>query len=157
MLESSLGNAAKSGVYRMRVIEGFSGEEGIPGDFGLTEADGAILLGEAPVVHDGDNSFAAFVPEDRPLHLQTLDQFGMSMLNEDRWFSAAAGEQRFCGGCHEERGSSQVTTPGLSDAMGRGPANLGLAYEERRLPGTAELGNEQWQAMVAKIIPRRLW
>jgi hypothetical protein len=137
-------------VYRVRVIEGFSGEEGIPDDFGLTEADGAILLGEAPVVHDGDNSFAAFVPEDRPLHLQTLDRFGMSMLNEDRWFSAAAGEQRFCGGCHEERGGSQIVSPGISDAMGQGPANLGLAYEERRLAGTSL--DSAWADMVGKLM-----
>lgn len=152
VLESSLGNAAKEGVFRVRVIEGFSGEEGIPDDFGLTEADGAILLGEAKVEYDGDNSFAAFVPEDRPMHLQTLDQFGMSMLNEDRWFSAAAGEQRFCGGCHEERGGSQVATPGITDAVGRGPSDFSLPYEERRLAGSAELDNAAWTAMVGKIM-----
>lgn len=150
VLESSLSGAAKSGVYRVRVIEGFSAEEGIPNKFGLTNADGAILLGEAPVVHDGDNSFAAFVPEERPLHLQTLDAFGMSLFNEDRWFSAARGEQRFCGGCHEERGATTVAPdPGISQAMGKGAANLGLAYEERRLD-TPE--DADFVAMANKLI-----
>jgi hypothetical protein len=147
--QSSLGGAPTGGIYRVRVIEGFSAEEGIPNDFGLTEADGAILLGEAPVVHQGDHSFAAFVPEDRPLHLQTLDSFGMSMLNEDRWFSAAAGEQRFCGGCHEERGKTLTVDPGLSEAMGVGPANLGLPYEERKLPDAA---TADYTAMIGKLV-----
>lgn len=147
--QSSLGGAPSAGIYRVRVIEGFSAEEGIPNDFGLTEADGALLLGEAPVVHQGDHSFAAFVPEDRPLHLQTLDAFGMSMLNEDRWFSAAAGEQRFCGGCHEERGNTLTVDPGLSEAMGNGPANLALAYPERALPDAA---NADYAAMMGKLI-----
>jgi len=147
--QSSLGNAPSEGIFRVRVIEGFSTEEGVPGDFGLTEADGAILLGEAPVVHQGDHSFAAFVPEDRPLHVQTLDAFGMSMLNEDRWFSAAAGEQRFCGGCHEERGETLTVDPGLSEAMGNGPANLALPYPERRL---SDAGSADFAAMMGKLI-----
>jgi hypothetical protein len=148
VLESSVGGAT-SGIYRVRVIEGFSTEEGVPGDFGLTEADGAILLGEAPVRWQTDNSFAAFVPEDRPIHLQTLDQFGMSVTNEDRWFSAAAGEQRFCGGCHEARNATQVVDPGISDAMGAGPANLALPYEYRALPDAA---TQDWAAMSAKLV-----
>lgn len=146
---SSLANAAKEGIFRVRVIEGFSAEEGIPDDFGLTESDGAILLGEAPVVHDGDHSFAAFVPEDRPMHLQTLDAFGMSMLNEDRWFSAASGEQRFCGGCHEERGGTTAANPGLTDAMGMGPSNFALAYADRKLPGS---DTADYAAMIGKLI-----
>jgi hypothetical protein len=136
-------------IFRVRVIEGFSTEEGIPNDFGLTEADGALLLGEAPVVHTGDHSFAAFVPEDRPLHLQTLDAFGMSIRNEDRWFSAAGGEQRFCGGCHEERGATLTVDPGISQAMGNGPANLALPYDERRLPDAA---NADYTAMIGKLV-----
>ncbi len=147
--QSSLGGAPTAGIYRVRVIEGFSAEEGIPNDFGLTESDGALLLGEAPVVHQGDHSFAAFVPESRPLHLQTLDAFGMSMLNEDRWFSAAAGEQRFCGGCHEERGKTLSVDPGLSEAMGNGPTNLALAYPERKLPDAA---TADYAAMIGKLV-----
>jgi hydrazine synthase alpha subunit-like protein len=147
---SSLGDRApKDGMYRIRVIEGFSAEEGIPDDFGLTESDGAILLGEAPVVWDGDHSFAAFVPEDRPMHLQSLDQFGMSMLNEDRWFSAARGEQRFCGGCHEERGGTTTANPGLTDAMGMGPSNFALAYGDRKL---ADADTKDYAQMVGKLI-----
>lgn len=147
--QSSLGGAPAEGMFRVRVIEGFSAEEGIPNDFGLSESDGALLLGEAPVVHQGDHSFAAFVPEGRPIHLQTLDAYGMSMLNEDRWFSAAAGEQRFCGGCHEERGKTLTVDPGLSEAMGNGPANLALAYADRKLP---DAETADWAAMMGKLI-----
>lgn len=150
VLESSIAGApTDGGIYRARVIEGFSGEEGVPGDFGMTDADGAILLGEAPVMWQSDNSFAAFIPEDRPVHIQTLDQFGMSVVNEDRWFSAAAGEQRFCGGCHEARGESQVVSPGLSEAMGQGPSNMALSFEERRMPDAMQ---QDFSAMAGKLI-----
>jgi hypothetical protein len=148
VLESSIADGSQP-VYRVRVIEGFSTEEGVPMDFGLTEADGAILLGEAPVFWDTDHSFAAFVPEDRPIHLQTLDAYGMRVTNEDRWFSAAPGEQRFCGGCHEARNSTQVVDPGLSDAVGAGPANLALPYDQRRL---ADPETRDWAAMAGHLI-----
>jgi hypothetical protein len=148
VLESTLAERDDA-VFRVRVIEGFSTEEGVPNDFGLTEADGAILLGEAPVYWQTDHSFAAFVPEDRPLHLQTLDAYGMRITNEDRWFSAAPGEQRFCGGCHEGRGATQVVDPGLSDAVGAGPANLALAYDTRRL---ADPETRDWAAMASHLI-----
>lgn len=148
--ESSLGNVPgdHKDIFRVRVIEGFSTEEGVPQDFGLTEADGAILLGEAPVKADG--SFAAFVPEDRPIHLQILDQYGMSIVNEDRWFSSAPGEQRFCGGCHEERGATSVIEPGISDAVGEGPANFALPYATRAAEGASY--DSDWNAMVAKVV-----
>lgn len=148
VLESSIAEGSDS-IFRVRVIEGFSTEEGVPNDFGLTEADGAILLGEAPVYWQSDHSFAAFVPEDRPLHLQTLDQYGMRVTNEDRWFSAAPGEQRFCGGCHEARGATQVVDPGLSDAVGAGPANFALPYENRRM---ADPQTQDWAALAGKLL-----
>jgi hypothetical protein len=133
--------------YRVRVIEGFSVEEGIPDDFGITEADGAILLGEAPVHADG--SFAAYVPEDRPMHLQLVDPYGLAVVNEDRWFSADAGEDRFCGGCHEARGDSQLVNPGLSEAVGVGPRDFSLAYDQRVLP---DAGGQVYADLVAKVV-----
>ncbi len=145
--ESSLGFVPDGGAERVRIIEGFSVEEGVPNDFGLTDSEGAILLGEAEVKADG--SFAAHVPEDRPIHLQLVDAYGMSMVNEDRWFSAAAGEQRFCGGCHEERGATSQVDPGLSDAMGEGAFNFALPYEERRMPDPKNL---DYVAMASRII-----
>lgn len=133
--------------YRMRIIEGFSVEEGVPDDFGLTDADGAILLGEAPVSSDG--SFAAYVPEDRPIHLQLVDGYGLSVVNEDRWFSADAGEDRVCGGCHEERGDTSLVNPGLSESLGVGPENYALAYEDRALPDAA---SKDYAQLIAKVI-----
>jgi hypothetical protein len=140
------GEAARLG-FRIRVIEGFSAEEGIPDDFGVTEADGAILLGEAPVHTDG--SFAAYVPEDRPIHLQLVDGYGLSVVNEDRWFSADAKEDRVCGGCHEERGNTALVNPGLSKSLGIGPENMEMAYGDRSL---ADAGSYDYAEMIAKVI-----
>jgi hypothetical protein len=149
VLESSFDSVPDSGIYRVRVIEGFSAEDGVPGDFGMTMADGAILLGEADVEWRTDNSWAAYVPEDRPIHVQIVDEFGMMVVNNDRWFSAAAGEQRFCGGCHEERGSTSTVDPGLSTAFGRGPSNLALPRDQRRTPAPAE---QDYAAMAMKLV-----
>ena len=38
-----------------------------------------------------------------PFHIQLIDKFAMSIANESIWISGRAGEQRFCGGCHENR------------------------------------------------------
>lgn len=120
--QSSVANPAPGSIYGVRVIEGFSTEEGIPRDFGLTEHEGAAVLGVAPVETDG--SWAALIPANIPVHVQAIDKFGMAVVNEPVWFSGAPGESRFCGGCHESRTSSTVVQPGLTQAMGRGPTHL---------------------------------
>jgi hypothetical protein len=122
--QSSLpeGQFAAGSVWGVRVIEGFSSEEGIPNDFGLTEHEGAAVLGVAPVYDDG--SWAALIPANVPVHVQPVDVFGMSLLNEPVWFSGAPGESRFCGGCHESRTGTTVIDPGITQAVARGPADL---------------------------------
>src|SRR5262249_14686513 len=85
-------------VQKVRLIEGLSAEEG-PRPFGTTEFDGQSLYAEIPI--QPDNSFAAQVPGNVPFHIQLLDKFAMSIANEDIWISGRAGEQRTCGGCHE--------------------------------------------------------
>ena len=91
-------------VVKVRLIEGFSGEEGGVDMFGTTEFDGQSKYGEIPLQTDG--SFAADVPANVPLHIQLVDKFGMAVerdrqhtarprgtpvANEDIWFSRPRG------------------------------------------------------------------
>ncbi len=111
-------------AVKVRLIEGFSGEEGIR-TFGTTEFDGQSLYGEVPVESDG--SFAARVPANVPVHQQVLDKFAISIADEPIWISGRNGEQRTCGGCHESRTGASDINPGQTQAILRGPANLDVA------------------------------
>jgi hypothetical protein len=121
--ESSVfGNLARGSVEKVRLLEGFSAEEGFPDMFGLSEFDGQSRYGEVPVYADG--SFSAKVPANVPLHMQLIDKFGMSVASEDIWLSGRPGEQRFCGGCHEDRAKNTLISPGNTEAGVKGPINL---------------------------------
>jgi hypothetical protein len=121
---STVANLERGSVYGVRVVEGFSVEEGIPDDFGITEHEGAAVLGVAPVRADG--SWLGLIPANIPVHLQAIDVFGMTHenANEPVWFSGAAGESRVCGGCHESRTDTVIIDPGLTEAVARGPTDL---------------------------------
>lgn len=119
--DSSIADTAEGSIYGVRILEGFSTEEGIPMDFGLTEHEGAALLGVAPVQEDG--SWAALVPPNVPVHLQTVDVYGMAFTTEPVWISGNNGESRFCGGCHEDRAATTVIQPGITQAVAVGPTN----------------------------------
>jgi len=121
---STIAQLERGSVYGVRVVEGFSVEEGIPDDFGITEHEGAAVLGVAPV--RGDGSWLALIPANVPVHLQAIDTFGMTHkdANEPVWFSGAAGESRVCGGCHESRTDTVIIDPGLTEAVARGPSDL---------------------------------
>ncbi len=116
-------------AIKVRILEGFSSEEGFPDMFGLTEFDGQSRLGEVPVYADG--SFAAKLPANVPVHMQLVDKFGMSIASEDIWVSGRAGEQRFCGGCHEDRTKPSVITPGSIEAVLRGATDLDVPRAKR--------------------------
>ena len=116
-------------IYGVRVTEGFSSEEGFPEMFGSTRFEGMATLGVAPVRTDG--SWAAKVPANVPVRMQTIDSFGMASFTEPVWFSGRAGESRFCGGCHEDRASSTVIDPGLTDAIAAGPTLFPVADKVR--------------------------
>ncbi|MBT8493879.1 MAG: hypothetical protein KJO07_12575, partial [Deltaproteobacteria bacterium] len=77
--ESSLDSFEAGSIYGVRVIEGFSVEEGVPNDFGLEESEGAAVLGIARV-HD-DGSWGARIPANVPVHMQAIDAYGMSLRN----------------------------------------------------------------------------
>ena len=117
-------------VHRARLLEGFSAEEGFPDMFGLTEFDGQSRYGEIPVYPDG--SFAAKVPANVPLHIQLLDRFAMAVASEDIWVSGRPGEQRFCGGCHEDRSRATPLEPGSRQAVLQGPVDLDVPRAARQ-------------------------
>ncbi|HEY1555232.1 MAG TPA: hypothetical protein VGF94_10410 [Kofleriaceae bacterium] len=119
--DSTLHTFTPGEVFGVRVMEGFSSEEGFPEMFGTTMFEGHAGLGVARVAADG--SWLAKVPANVPLHLQTVDVYGMSLFNEPVWFSARPGETRVCGGCHEDRAATTVIQPGNTDAAQVGPTD----------------------------------
>jgi len=138
--DSSLHTFNQGEIYGVRVMEGFSSEEGFPRMFGTTMFEGHANLGVARVAADG--SWLATVPANVPLHLQTVDNFGMSLFNEPVWFSARAGESRVCGGCHEDRAKSTIINPGITQAAAIGPTPaMGLVARSKRLSALTDLSN----------------
>jgi len=121
-------NIPAGSVRKVRLIEGFSGEEGFD-MFGTTEFDGQSMYAEIDV--RADNSFAAKVPGNVPFHIQLIDKFAMSVANESIWISGRAGEQRFCGGCHEDRTKTPAVAPGQTDNVLAGAINLDLPRAQR--------------------------
>jgi hypothetical protein len=139
--DSSVLDIPAGSIVKVRLIEGFSGEEGGVDMFGSTEFDGQSLYGEIPL--QADNSFAATVPGNVPFHIQLLDKFAMAaasgqkaggetdVANESIWISGRPGEQRFCGGCHESRSANTVIQPGVTEAVLHGAVNLVLPRAQR--------------------------
>ncbi|HEX4403685.1 MAG TPA: hypothetical protein VH560_02585 [Polyangia bacterium] len=121
-------------VNKVRLIEGFSGEEGYD-MFGTTEFDGQSLYGEIPL--KSDNSFAASVPGNVPFHIQLIDKYAMSVGNESIWISGRAGENRVCGGCHENRSNTPQLAPGQTLAQLAGAVNLDVPRAQRITPFVA--------------------
>jgi hypothetical protein len=121
-------------VNKVRLIEGFSGEEGYD-MFGTTEFDGQSLYSEIPL--KSDNSFAASVPGNVPFHIQLIDKFAMSVANESIWISGRAGENRVCGGCHENRSNTPQLAPGQTLAQLAGAVNLDVPRAQRITPFVA--------------------
>jgi cytochrome c553 len=129
--DSTMKTFAPGSIYGVRVIEGFSSEEGFPRMFGTSMFEGQASLGVAPVRADG--SWLATVPANVPIAVQAIDKFGMALLAEPVWFSVGKGDSRVCGGCHEARDSSTVIDPGLTDAAAIGPTPMfGMAQRAQR-------------------------
>ncbi len=123
---------ANKEIYGVRVMEGFSSEEGFPRMFGTTMFEGHAMLGVARVAPD--NSWLATVPANIPIHLEAIDKFGLSIFPEPVWFSGRAGESRVCGGCHEDRAKTTVINPGVTDAFNIGATPMyGLTPRADRL------------------------
>ena len=111
-------------TQRVRIIEGFS-TEGSPNHtmFGLTMAEGAAILGEAKVESDG--SWLADLPPYIPMHVQPIDEFDLSIRSQTLWMQGMPGEDRVCGGCHEDRNNPNLPSgQALTIAAGRGAENF---------------------------------
>jgi hypothetical protein len=138
--DSTMKDFTPGSIYGVRIIEGFSSEEGFPRMFGSTMFEGQAQLGVAKVASDG--SWLAKVPANVPLAVQTIDNFGMSLLPEPIWFSARAGESRVCGGCHEDRVKPTTVDPGLTEAFAIGPTDArGTVARASRVSTLADLAN----------------
>lgn len=152
--DSTLHSFKPGEIYGVRVMEGFSSEEGFPEMFGTTMFEGHANLGVAVVQPDG--SWAAKIPANVPVHLQTVDVFGMSSFSEPVWFSGRAGEARVCGGCHESRTKTTNVQPGVLEAFVTSNNSLmGTTPRAARMniaPATAtDLVGIGWTTQVQKI------
>jgi hypothetical protein len=153
--QSSLHTFKPGEIFGVRVMEGFSSEEGFPEDFGTTMFEGHANLGVAKVA--GDGSWSAKIPANVPVHLQAVDVFGMSLFNEPVWFSGRAGEARMCGGCHEDRTRTTNVTPGQLDTFALGAAPLfgttARADRMKTAPTTAtEIVGVGWNTQVQPML-----
>ncbi len=148
---SSLFTVPADTAVKVRLMEGFSNEEGGVDMFGTTDFDGQSRYAEIPI--QPDHSFAAKVPANVPLHLQLIDKFGMALTvngshgtaastpvaNEDIWFSGRPGEARVCGGCHENRTATAPIEPGVRDGVLAGAVDLDVPREMRKSLAAATL------------------
>jgi hypothetical protein len=125
----SLSDALHQAVA-VRIVEGFSSEIGPIREFGLTMHEGAAIIGEAKVQEDG--SWAARVPSLVPMHMQPIDRFGMAIRNQMLWIQAMPGEDRRCGGCHEDRTKEILPRSGAQTiAQQLGPEDFLRTIPER--------------------------
>jgi hypothetical protein len=98
--------------------------------FGLTMHEGAAIFGEVPVYED--MSWEASVPPYLPYHLQPIDEFGLAIRSQQLWIQAMPGEDRRCGGCHEDRSGDILPMNGATTlAQQAGPTNVNLPIRER--------------------------
>lgn len=68
---------------------------------GNTEFERQHVIGYGDVRADG--SFSIEVPANTPMHVQTLDEDGLMLVNQLQWINVMPGEQRMCTGCHGPR------------------------------------------------------
>ncbi|MBM2844854.1 MAG: alpha protein [Bacteroidetes bacterium] len=76
------------------------------GPIGNTNFEKQRVVGYAPIRSDG--SFSADVPANKSLHMQTLDQYGMMLVNQLTWVQVMPGERRLCTGCHDSHDRDRI-------------------------------------------------
>lgn len=76
------------------------------GPIGNTNQEKQRVVGYAAVRSDG--SFSVEVPANRSLHMQTLDEHGMMLVNQKTWVQVMPGEQRLCTGCHDSHDRDKI-------------------------------------------------
>jgi hypothetical protein len=68
---------------------------------GNTDFERQRVIGYGDVRADG--SFSIEVPANTPMHVQTLDEDGLMLVNQLQWINVMPGERRLCTGCHGVR------------------------------------------------------
>jgi len=98
------------------------------GPIGNTNFEKQRLVGYAPIRPDG--SFTIQVPANVPMHVQTLDEHGVMLVNQLSWIQVMPGEKRLCTGCHDSHDRDKVITE-LQVAAGGQVSNttLGRTYD----------------------------
>ncbi|MEL6823679.1 MAG: hypothetical protein AAFP70_18125, partial [Calditrichota bacterium] len=76
------------------------------GPLGNTNFEKQRVVGYAPVRSDG--SFTVEVPANRSLHMQTIDENGMRLVNQRTWVQVMPGEKRLCTGCHDSHDRDRI-------------------------------------------------
>ena len=138
--KSTLKQFTPGSIYGVRVIEGYSSEEGFPRMFGTTMFEGQAQLGVARLAADG--SWLATTPANVPTALQAVDKFGMALFVEPVWFSGRKNESRLCGGCHEDRAATTNIAPGQLQAFAIGATPMrGTTARADRKSTLADLAN----------------
>jgi hypothetical protein len=96
-------DGSKGQAKFLRVLQAVSmaGYDMRGGDLGRTEFEKQKVLGYGNI--RGDGSFSVEVPANTPLHVQTLDENGMMLVNQLQWINVMPGERRMCTGCHGPR------------------------------------------------------
>jgi hypothetical protein len=93
---------AAGSIKYLRVLEGIPlPRNNRGGEIGDTEFEKQRVVGYADVKDDG--SFAIEVPAMKSLHVQTLDENGVMVVNQLQWIHVQPGERRICTGCHGPR------------------------------------------------------
>jgi hypothetical protein len=121
-LATSRRTSRRAASSKVRLLEGFSGEEGGVDMFGTTEFDGQSKYGEIPI--RPTTRSRRWCPGNVPFHIQLVDKFGMSLANESVWISGRAGEQRFCGRLPREPDQGRPRLAPASRQRPHGSVNL---------------------------------
>ncbi len=91
---------------------------------GNTEFERQRVIGYADV--RADSSFSIEVPANTPMHVQTLDENGMMLVNQLQWINVMPGEQRMCTGCHGTRDKDGDIRHLVIDSLNKVSFNLGV-------------------------------
>jgi hypothetical protein len=76
------------------------------GPIGDTNFEKQRVVGYAPIRSDG--SFSIEVPANKSLHVQTLDENGLMLVNQLTWIQVMPGEKRLCTGCHDSHDRDKI-------------------------------------------------
>ncbi len=135
-------DGSKGQVKFVRVLAAvpMSAEYRMRNDVGNTEFEKQRVIGYADVRSDG--SFSIEVPANTAMHVQTLDENGMMIVNQLQWINVMPGERRMCTGCHGPRDHDQdinkmsLVGPNMdSVCFGCDPAHPDLAPLKKYMSG----------------------